>query len=128
MILVQLHMNEQSTKIYNLTQLDYFRIAVEPKHSHPLANQCHRCQKFGHGQMSCKANPKCVNCAGDHLSTDCTKPLHTPPKCCNCSGAHPASFLGCPRYPKPTNETNKQRQNQITNHHQPNTPKWSNGP
>ncbi|KAJ8980948.1 hypothetical protein NQ317_001211 [Molorchus minor] len=62
--------------------------------------QCHRCQRFGHAQGKCAASPKCVKCEEQHHSTDCKKPPTTPAKCANCDGPHPASYKGCPKYPK----------------------------
>ncbi|CAH1383686.1 unnamed protein product, partial [Tenebrio molitor] len=34
--------------------------------------QCHKCQVWGHAASNCHANPKCLKCAKDHLTSDCT--------------------------------------------------------
>lgn len=31
--------------------------------------QCYRCQRFGHGASNCRLQPRCVKCAGPHLTT-----------------------------------------------------------
>ncbi|GFS74248.1 hypothetical protein NPIL_429831, partial [Nephila pilipes] len=54
--------------------------------------------------------PKCVKCAGDHLTKECLKDIKTPPKCCLCDGPHPANYLQCPR--NPANHPPKQKQPQ----------------
>lgn len=62
--------------------------------------QCYRCQAFGHTSSNCFKPPRCVKCALNHFTADCSKTLDVPAKCCNCSGDHPASFTGCPSYQK----------------------------
>jgi hypothetical protein len=61
--------------------------------------QCHRCQKYGHIGRTCSANsPKCVYCAGDHLSPDCQGKQDATlveRKCANCGGAHAAWSKRC---------------------------------
>ncbi|KAJ8909306.1 hypothetical protein NQ315_004678 [Exocentrus adspersus] len=42
-------------------------------------SQCHRCQKFGHGQSRCTAQPKCVKCGADHETGRCEKSREEPP-------------------------------------------------
>jgi len=39
-----------------------------------------------------------MKCAGDHLSSCCTKPRSTPATCINCSGEHISAYKGCPAY------------------------------
>ncbi|KAJ8917087.1 hypothetical protein NQ315_013006 [Exocentrus adspersus] len=70
-----------------------------------VATQCHRCQKFGHGQSRCTAQPKCVKYGADHETGRCEKPREEPARCANCSGPHPARYRGCPKYPKPAKKT-----------------------
>jgi hypothetical protein len=61
--------------------------------------QCHRCQQYGHIGRTCSANsPKCVYCAGDHLSPDCQGKQDATlieRKCANCGGAHAAWSRKC---------------------------------
>ncbi|XP_044779755.1 uncharacterized protein LOC123327409 [Drosophila simulans] len=60
--------------------------------------QCYRCQGYRHTKNSCMRPPKCMKCAGDHLSSCCTKPRTTPATCVNCSGEHISAYKGCPAY------------------------------
>nr|XP_039154119.1 uncharacterized protein LOC120285497 [Drosophila simulans] len=60
--------------------------------------QCYRCQGFRHAKNSCMRPPRCMKCAGDHLSSCCTKPRTTPATCVNCSGEHISAYKGCPVY------------------------------
>lgn len=87
-------------EIYKLRYVKQFAITVEPQSPKTNIGQCHRCQLFGHAQSRCTATLKCVRCAGSHITADCIKPVNRPPKCANCGGAHPASYRGCPKYPK----------------------------
>ncbi|KAJ8911161.1 hypothetical protein NQ315_013015, partial [Exocentrus adspersus] len=80
-------------------------IRVEKQRQATVATQCHRCQKFGHGQSRCTAQPKCVKCGADHETGRCEKSREEPARCANCSGPHPASYRGCPKYPKPAKKT-----------------------
>jgi hypothetical protein len=68
--------------------------------------QCQRCQDFGHGQATCKKQPRCQLCAESHETRDhkcaiCTTPVkgkvcaHTIYKCVNCGGPHRANNPDC---------------------------------
>jgi hypothetical protein len=65
--------------------------------------QCRKCQMWGHGSSNCHLSPKCVKCAGDHNTTDCTfskkgeKVPQEQLKCANCHQQHSANFGGCER-------------------------------
>lgn len=51
--------------------------------------------RFGQAQIRCKATQTCVKCAGDHhILSD------QPAVCVNYGGQHPASYPGCPKFPK----------------------------
>ncbi|KAJ8914335.1 hypothetical protein NQ315_011323 [Exocentrus adspersus] len=56
-------------------------------------------------QSRCTAQPKCVKCGADHETGRCKKSREEPARCANCSGPHPASYRGCPKYPKPAKKT-----------------------
>lgn len=70
---------------------------VSLKHSGPI--QCYRCQQFGHATAGCRMRQKCVKCAGDHESADCTYGVAADRailKCVLCGEqGHPASYKGC---------------------------------
>lgn len=61
--------------------------------------QCKRCQVWGHATSNCYLGaPRCVKCAGEHNSYECTKSREEPAKCRNCEKDHPASSLECEVY------------------------------
>lgn len=63
-------------------------------------------------QQGCKADFKCLKCAGDHSTHICTKPKTIDAKCANCGGNHPANFSGCVFHPYQINK--KQQSNTQT--------------
>ncbi|GIX98522.1 nucleic-acid-binding protein from transposon X-element [Caerostris darwini] len=78
-------------------------------------SQCRRCQQFGHSSINCKLSMKWVKCAGQHLTKDLSITNHTEnPICANCNGSHPASYRGCPKFPKLNSTNNKQPANTFT--------------
>ncbi|KAJ8913997.1 hypothetical protein NQ315_012020 [Exocentrus adspersus] len=68
-------------------------------------SQSNLLQKFGHGQSRCTAQHKCVKCGADHETGRCVKPREEPARWANCTGPYPASYRGCPKYPKPAKKT-----------------------
>jgi hypothetical protein len=65
--------------------------------------QCHKCQVWGHAASNCHANPKCLKCAKDHLTSDCTLKKEVPEdqkllKCANCGQGHLANSTSCDVY------------------------------
>nr|KAG5706301.1 hypothetical protein BaRGS_026083 [Batillaria attramentaria] len=61
----------------------------------PLPLRCFKCQRFGHGQASCRNDPTCAKCGGkDHDDKDCS----SSPSCVNCKGPHPSSSKDCPKW------------------------------
>lgn len=88
--------NEDISKIYSIEQILGLRVKIEPlRKRSSLIPQCKRCQRFGHTQKFCNNKPRCVKCAGQHLTNSCVKPKSKPAKCYNCGEAHPASYRGC---------------------------------
>ncbi|KAG5868862.1 hypothetical protein JTB14_011690 [Gonioctena quinquepunctata] len=96
--------------IFDVFEILSIRVKAEPQKPRAAVGQCHRCQRFGHSQNNCFANPSCVKCGGKHSSTECKKPTTTPPKCANCQGGHTASYRGCTCVPK-LNRRNSQFEN-----------------
>lgn len=99
-IKILLPMSQRS--IYTEKCIAKIAVEIEPQQSHNKdhVNQCHRCQRFGHTQTNCHANPRCVKCTGDHHYKDCSKPRDAAPACVNCGDEHPANYGGCPEHPK----------------------------
>lgn len=82
MVLVTVPKSESN--IYNVKDILGLIVNVEDQKSSNKVNQCHRCQRFGHAQSRCTARPKCVKCAGNHLTAECNIDKQIPPKCANC--------------------------------------------
>jgi hypothetical protein len=61
--------------------------------------QCHKCQVWGHAASNCHANPKCLKCAKDHLTSDCSLKIEVPEdqKLLKCQG-HLANSTSCDVY------------------------------
>ncbi len=70
--------------------------------------QCHRCQKFGHHQQTCKSTPQCQFCGQEHHTTLHSCPIcesnkqctHLTLQCVNCQGKHKATDKRCEVYRK----------------------------
>lgn len=92
---VDLEKTEKSTQIFAVKYLYYTSIIVEEPRLRNEIPQCKRCQAYGHTRTYCNLNPRCVKCAGSHLSSICKKSKETPPKCALCDEAHPANYRGC---------------------------------
>lgn len=106
LVLVVLKKTPEAKKIFSLRTVCGLIVQVEAKRQRKgVTNQCHKCQRFHHFQSGCKAQARCVKCGGAHHTVTCDKPLETPPTCANCKGAHPASYRGCPAFPKSKNPT-----------------------
>ena len=56
--------------------------------------RCFKCQRFGHILSNCRGDPACVKCKGNHSMTDC--PDDTSCSCVNCGGDHMSSDPKCP--------------------------------
>jgi len=82
-------------KILSLKQIGGQRVDIERKNRTREPVQCYRCQGFRHAKNSCMRPPRCMKCAGEHLSSCCTKPKTTPATCVNCSGQHISAYKGC---------------------------------
>lgn len=117
MPLVLVSLPKDQNQIYKLEALLDIRIKVEALKARARINQCHGCQRFGHGQTRCSAPHRCVKCAGSHHTSECKKPKTTPAKCANCGGDHPANYSQCPKRPKTRTAT-------ITAASPPTRPAW----
>ena len=71
----------------------YLRIPVVPYIPNPL--RCFKCQKFGHGQNTCRGRLTCARCGQfDHDGKTCQNEI----ACTNCSGKHFAYSRECSRW------------------------------
>ncbi|GFS70244.1 nucleic-acid-binding protein from transposon X-element [Trichonephila clavipes] len=99
LFLVVLKRNEENKQIFQITNIGFFRVVIEPLRGSSMPPQCYRCQEFYHHSRLCNRAPKCLKCSGSHLTSDCKKSTKSPAKCANCGGLHPTNFLGCPSNP-----------------------------
>lgn len=51
-----------------------------------------RLSRFWVYAIYCSKPPRCIKCAGNHYSKDCTKPTYDKPKCFICSEIHPGNY------------------------------------
>ncbi|GFW78071.1 nucleic-acid-binding protein from transposon X-element [Trichonephila clavipes] len=77
LFLVTLPRSDINRNIFNLTDLCYLKIVVEPLRPKIGPAQCFRCQGFYHSSKFCTRNPKCVKCGQPHLTKDCSKSADT---------------------------------------------------
>ena len=90
---------ESIENIFKIKAIAHTLVRMEPvKTDNKIVPQCKRCQAFSHTTNFCRKNPRCVKCAGKHLSSECMyKGRISNPKCVNCGAiGHPASYRGCP--------------------------------
>nr|XP_008193154.2 PREDICTED: nucleic-acid-binding protein from mobile element jockey [Tribolium castaneum] len=105
MVLVEIKREYKS--IYNITNLFGLSVTAEPLKNKGFTIQCHSCQIFGHAQINCNAQFKCMKCGESHSTHLCAKPKTTPPKCANCQGEHTSIYKKCPVRPNILNTPEK---------------------
>lgn len=87
---------ESIDNIYNIRYILNTKVKVESlRKNNMIIPQCKRCQGFNHTQKYCAREPRCVSCAGKHLSVLCNVEKTKPAFCINCKGQHPANYRGC---------------------------------
>jgi hypothetical protein len=108
LLAIQLLNNPRGQEIFKLNKLLNCIIIIEPRRMSKDPPQCTNCQRYGHIHKSCKLQPRCVKCNGQHHYSKCEKTQITPPNCVNCNGAHPANYKGCTYFKNIINKkTNK---------------------
>lgn len=99
LFIVELKTNPNNKSIYEVKSLMNCIITFEPPRPKRELPQCAKCQQYGHTKTYCRRSPKCVKCAGDHLSMDCPRKTRSDSvKCVLCDGNHPANYKGCKIY------------------------------
>lgn len=87
---------ENVQNIYNIRYILNMKVKIEPmRKTSSLIVQCKKCQNFNHTQKYCGREPRCVKCAGNHLTNVCSLNRNVAAKCINCKGQHPANYRGC---------------------------------
>ena len=92
---------EPSANIAKIKAIKYLccvKIRLETYKNPRKITQCYRCQEMGHGSSNCYAKPKCVKCAGDHITKDCTKSPQDTPKCASSAGPLTTNATICTFY------------------------------
>lgn len=88
--------SEDIKKIFSITHIVKTKVKIEAmRKQKEQIPQCKRCQRFEHTQSFCRREPRCVKCAGSHLTIECKIDKKATPKCSNCHEAHPANYRGC---------------------------------
>jgi len=96
---VDLKPSDNNKDIYKIETLNYTKVTFEPPRPKRAIPQCSKCQRYGHTQAYCYHNPRCVKCAGGHLTNQChRKERSEQVKCALCDGNHPANYKGCTIY------------------------------
>lgn len=73
----------------------YLKLKVRPYIPNP--RRCFKCQRFGHGSLSCRGRQTCAKCSShEHPSDNCVETPH----CANCEGGHAAYSRTCPIWKK----------------------------
>ena len=98
---VDIKQNENNKSVFNITELLDCKIRIEPPHKTNNIPQCTNCQQLGHTKSFCSRKARCVKCAGNHLTSSCTKTRNSVATCALCNEkGHPANYKGCPVYQK----------------------------
>lgn len=97
--IIELKPDTNNKEVYNIKTLLHCRMYFEPPRPAREIPQCSNCQQYGHTKKYCRRKPKCIKCAGDHLSALCSrKGKLEDVKCVLCEGNHPANYKGCHIY------------------------------
>ena len=93
---IDLKIQDNNHELYSIKHLMHCRVSFEPPRPKKVIPQCTRCQDYKHTKSYCNRRPRCVKCAGPHLSKDCPKKnWESQVKCALCNGNHPANYKGC---------------------------------
>ena len=87
---ILLHFNTQYVPEHII--VEHSRIRVKKYKYKP--RQCYNCFKFGHVAATCRNEPRCPSCSGDHKKTESCGPV----RCLNCDGSHPPTSKECMRF------------------------------
>ncbi len=123
---VEIISTEHNKEVFDIKELLYTKVTIEAPRKTREIPQCVRCQQLGHTKNYCAKSLRCVKCAGNHWTKECTKTIDTKPTCANCGGEHPANYKGCPVYKKKQEALNPKREKVIQRmqkkQHQPSKP------
>jgi hypothetical protein len=87
---------ESIDRVYGIKAILNMKVKIETlKKNTSRMPQCYNCQAYNHTRKYCNREPRCVKCAGKHLSKECNKSKNEPVKCIHCGNHHPANYRGC---------------------------------
>jgi hypothetical protein len=68
---VDLKPTPNNNDIFQIEYLQQCKITFEPPKQKTDIAQCANSQRYGHTKNSCHHTPRCVKCAGNHLTSQC---------------------------------------------------------
>lgn len=86
---------EQNESVKTITYQNH-NISVKIEALRKASNrivECKNCQGYNHVRSGCHRTPRCVKCAGRHLTSNCQASTGIP-KCANCDENH-KNYRGC---------------------------------
>lgn len=96
---IDLKQKENNKDVFNIKNLAYCSVKIEPPKKTKDIPQCTNCQQLGHTKSFCHRQSKCVKCAENHHTKQCKKEQSTAPTCALCQQkGHTANYKGCPVY------------------------------
>ncbi|KFM75050.1 Nucleic-acid-binding protein from transposon X-element, partial [Stegodyphus mimosarum] len=81
--------------IYHKKKLLDLKVSFRKFKSNRNTMMCYRCQRYGHGQLFCNNQPRCLKCGKGHLTYTCNLKKEEKPTCVNCKLDHVASAKTC---------------------------------
>jgi hypothetical protein len=99
MFIVELKTVPNNKDISSVEYIQQCKIKFEPPKHKRDTDQCANCQRYGHTRNYCHLKPRCVKCAGDHLTNQChRKERSSDARCVLCGGNDAADYRGCAVY------------------------------
>lgn len=96
---IDLKQKDNNKEVFNIRNLAYCTVKIEPPKKTRGIPQCTNCQQLGHTKSFCHRQNKCVKCAENHHTKQCKKQPGSPPTCALCQQkGHTANYKGCPVY------------------------------
>ncbi|GFT24515.1 nucleic-acid-binding protein from transposon X-element [Trichonephila clavipes] len=100
--MVEVRRTEMAELIYDVKNICYLCVTIDPFWKKPEATQCYNCNYFNHSSKNYKMTPRCLKCGKNHRTGDCTiAGKIEKPRCINCNQeGHVASLRSCAAFPK----------------------------
>jgi hypothetical protein len=97
-VVVELQLAPNNKDIFNVEYIQEYKIKLEPPRYNRDIAQCVNCQRYGHAKNYCHLKPRCVKCAGEHLTNQCQKKKDRAMSHVSSVVNHPANYKGCTVY------------------------------